>query len=68
VLFLDDDMEPAPSLLEAHVGAHRGRSRIAVLGAVPIPFDTRSPPLLRHIGRKFDNHLQKLARPQHSLS
>lgn len=48
-------------------GAHRGRSRIAVLGAVPIAIDPGSPPLLQHIGRKFDNHLQKLARAQHAL-
>src|SRR5438045_2816683 len=41
VLLLDDDMEPLPPLLAAHVAAHEGASPAAILGPVPIAFDTR---------------------------
>jgi len=35
LLFLDDDMEPEPGLLAAHVAAHAGQPPGAVLGASP---------------------------------
>ncbi len=67
ILLLDDDMEPAPGLLAAHVRAHAGGPRRAVLGAVPVVFNEASPAVVRHIGRKFERHLQKLARPGYAM-
>ncbi|HEX5042467.1 MAG TPA: glycosyltransferase family 2 protein [Candidatus Polarisedimenticolaceae bacterium] len=42
LLFLDDDMEPEPGLLAAHVAAHAGQPPGAVMGASPPRLD---PPL-----------------------
>ena len=38
ILFLDDDMDPAPSLIEAHLAEHAERPGALVLGYFPIPF------------------------------
>jgi GT2 family glycosyltransferase len=65
VVLLDDDMEPAPGHLAAHERAHATGSRLAVMGAVPIPVGPSSPPVVRYIGSKFNRHLEKLARPDH---
>jgi GT2 family glycosyltransferase len=35
LIFLDDDIEPSPGLVESHVKAHRQRSGIAVMGYLP---------------------------------
>jgi len=67
ILFLDDDMEPAPELLAAHLDAHAVAGTRAVMGAVPVVMTGASPPVVRLIGRKFERHLQKLARPGHAL-
>ncbi len=68
VVLLDDDMEPVPQFLEAHLDAHPAGSRRGVLGAVPIPLDASSPPVTRYIGEKFNAHLQKLSRPGHVIN
>lgn len=66
VVLLDDDMEPSPQLLEAHEQAHAVRSRVGVLGAVPVSYDATSPPLTRYIGSRFDEHLRLLAQREYS--
>ena len=63
VVILDDDMEPSPTLLEHHLRQHAGRTRCAVLGAVPILWDESSTAVVRYVGAKFNAHLAKLARP-----
>jgi glycosyltransferase involved in cell wall biosynthesis len=58
LVFLDDDMEPTPSL-HPHSG---------VLGAVPIYFEPSSPPVMRYIGEKFNQHLERLSQPGYKLN
>lgn len=38
ILFLDDDMDPSPGLIEAHLAEHAVASGLLVLGYFPIPF------------------------------
>ena len=38
ILFLDDDMDAAPTLIEAHLSAHAAEPGSLVLGYFPIPF------------------------------
>ena len=63
VVILDDDMEPTPGFLTAHYERHRARARVGVLGAVPIEVHPDTPPVVRYIANKFNNHLERLARP-----
>jgi len=64
---LDDDMEPVPEFLEAHLQAHPAGDRLGVMGAVPIAVPACAPPVVRYIGTKFNRHLDKLAHPGHQL-
>jgi glycosyltransferase involved in cell wall biosynthesis len=65
VVILDDDMEPAPECLEAHLVAHTGRGLRCVLGAAPIELRPDDPPVARYFQQKFDRHLRELAKPDH---
>lgn len=67
VVLLDDDMEPIPSFLAAHLHAHALSERRGIMGAVPIAVDASSPPVVRYIGAKFNEHLQRLAYADHQL-
>lgn len=61
VVFLDDDMEPAPTWLAAHLAAHAGPAPVAVVGAAPSALPPPSTPAGRYLARRFDRHLAKLA-------
>lgn len=66
VVFLDDDMEAAPGLLAAHLGAHTsiggpGRS-LGVIGAAPVVTRSSSP-LSEYLARRFQERLDTLAQP-----
>ena len=63
VVLLDDDMEPCPSFLAAHLEEHALGRRRGVLGAVPIHVDADSSPVVRFVGTKFNRHLKRLAEP-----
>lgn len=67
VVLLDDDMEPAPELLEAHIRAHADGTPRGVMGAVPVHIDAGAPPAKRYIGEKFNRHLENLRRPDYTL-
>jgi GT2 family glycosyltransferase len=67
VIFLDDDMEPVPSFLAAHQQAHVNAPRLGVIGAAPITVEESSPPVVDFIGRKFNNHLERLAQPGYHI-
>jgi GT2 family glycosyltransferase len=67
IVLLDDDMEPAPGLLEAHLTAHQAGPRLGVLGAVPISLESSASSLAQYIGTKFNHHLEKLAQPGHEI-
>ncbi len=68
LLFFDDDMEPAPDCLEQHARAHASGSRVAVIGAVPIRRETADPPVADYIAAKFQQHLDRLAQPDHQFT
>jgi GT2 family glycosyltransferase len=61
VLMLDDDMEPTPGLLEAHLRAHASGDALAVMGAVPVAMRETMPVPAEWVGRRFNRHLARLA-------
>ena len=67
IVFLDDDMEAVAGCLLAHRDAHPRGSRRAVVGAVPIPVDGSSPPLVHYRHAGMQAHLDRLARPGYRL-
>jgi len=62
VVLLDDDMEASPRLLEEHLKAHMAGPRRAVIGAAPITVSASAPAPAAYIARKFNRHLEHLAR------
>jgi glycosyltransferase involved in cell wall biosynthesis len=67
LVLLDDDMEPAPGFVAAHLAAHADGAERAVLGAVPVMVDEHSPPPATFIKAKFDRHDAKLAQPGYQI-
>jgi GT2 family glycosyltransferase len=65
IVVLDDDMEPAAGCLRNHARHHPPGSRVCVMGAVPVRLDSVRSPAARHVARKFNAHLQRLAEPDH---
>lgn len=61
IVLLDDDMEPYPGCIEAHLAAHPPGSSLGVVGAAPIPADASSPALVRYRARGFAHKLGMLA-------
>jgi GT2 family glycosyltransferase len=61
LILLDDDMEPSPGFLAAHLQAHPRGSRRAVIGAAPIVFDQSSPPIVKYVASGFNYRLERLA-------
>jgi GT2 family glycosyltransferase len=61
VVLLDDDMEPAPECLEAHIACHADGVPRAVMGAAPMVVTPGSPAVVEYVGRKFNRHLATLA-------
>jgi len=64
LVFLDDDMEPAPALVARHRAAHAAGRRRCVLGPVPVSDADRSP-AARYIADRFARHMIRLAEPGH---
>ena len=52
LIFLDDDAEPAPSFIEAHVCAHRRQQAQAIIGPCISSFEGRGD-FSRHVERAF---------------
>lgn len=65
-ILLDDDMEPCPELVAAHLAAHDG-GRACVLGPVPVRLEPSNPLAARHVRDRFAAHMEQLARPGHSF-
>jgi GT2 family glycosyltransferase len=65
LVILDDDMIPAPELIERHLEHHPQGSRACVLGAVPVGLIDSSPSAARYVKDKFDAHLARLGDPEH---
>jgi GT2 family glycosyltransferase len=68
LVLLDDDMEPARVLLSAHLAEHPPGSRRCVMGAAPVVFDDHASAVSRYVGRKFNSHLDALARAGRPLA
>ena len=67
LIFFDDDMEPSPDCLANHWRAHPvGSCRVAI-GAVPIRCEADDPPVANYIAAKFNQHLERLAQPDHQF-
>lgn len=51
VLFLDDDMEPAPDVVRLHLDAHAREPGTSFLGFIEFPWKDHPEPLLRYLAR-----------------
>jgi len=49
ILFIDDDVQAEPSLVEAHLEAHQKNQNASVIGAVSMPWGDTSDPFLRYL-------------------
>jgi GT2 family glycosyltransferase len=67
VVLLDDDMEPVPEFLAAHLDAHPPGSRRAVVGPVPIPEDPADQPIVEYRRRGMQALQDRFAQPGYRL-
>lgn len=63
LLFLDDDMECSADLLEAHMGHHRSRHDVAVVGRVLYHPEIRRSALTRYFDAQHMRHASPLCPP-----
>lgn len=68
VQFLDDDMEPAPGMVAAHLARHRRGDAVGVVGAAPIVVPPDAPPVVRYRSRGFARKLERLAARRDQLA
>jgi GT2 family glycosyltransferase len=68
LIVLDDDMRAGEDFVARHRNHHPPGSRRCVVGAAPIELDAASPPAARHAQAKFNEHLERLARPGHRFT
>jgi glycosyltransferase involved in cell wall biosynthesis len=68
IVLLDDDMEPAPGFLIAHLRAHCPGEHRAVIGAAPIVEERATTPASAYVRHKFNTHLERLADPNHTFA
>lgn len=65
VIFLDDDMEPAPGFVAAHLNAHASEEGpgtvLGVVGAAPIVVPPDAPPVVVYRATHFSRKLVRLA-------
>jgi len=67
LLFLDDDIDPTPSLVEAHLRVHREGPGRAVLGPYP-PARLGSGLLEFEMRMWWESHFKELCRPGHRFT
>lgn len=65
LIILDDDMQVVPDFVQRHRRHHPRRSRLCVLGAVPVELNGSSPHAARYVQAKFDAHLARLTQPDY---
>ena len=61
IVILDDDMEPAPELLAAHLREHERVAHAGVVGAAPIRLDEATAPFTRYRGAHFNSAISEMA-------
>jgi GT2 family glycosyltransferase len=62
VIILDDDMEPVPGFVAAHLDAHAAGEAKAVMGPVPVVMSAQMSAPSAYVGERFNRHLERLAR------
>jgi glycosyltransferase involved in cell wall biosynthesis len=62
VAILDDDVEPVPGFLSAHLRAHADGRRLGVVGAVHFRLDDATPPFTRFEGLRFEDFIARLVK------
>lgn len=67
VVLLDDDMEPVPQFVQAHIDAHRGDGEVGIMGAVPIRVPSNASKAQRYTANKFNGHLERLASSDYTM-
>lgn len=60
VQFLDDDMEPSPGMVAAHLERQRRGDALGVVGAAPIVVPPDASPVVRYRARGFGRKLDRL--------
>jgi len=68
VQFLDDDMEPAPGMVAAHLARHRQGDAVGVVGAAPIVVPRDASAVVRYRARGFARKLERLASRRDALA
>jgi GT2 family glycosyltransferase len=68
VQFLDDDMEPAPGMVAAHLARHRQGDAVGVVGAAPIVVPPAASPVVHYRARGFARKLERLAARRDQLA
>jgi peptidoglycan/xylan/chitin deacetylase (PgdA/CDA1 family)/GT2 family glycosyltransferase len=66
VLFLDDDMEPHPGLVRAHLAAHEGGA-LAVVGAIPLHPEAPDNIMAASVGEWADELAARCSQPGYRL-
>src|SRR2546428_11423810 len=49
ILFIDDDVQAEPGLIQAHLDCHRNHANASVIGAVSMPWGDTSDPFHRYL-------------------
>jgi glycosyltransferase involved in cell wall biosynthesis len=52
VLFIDDDIQAEPNLIEEHLNYHRTHKRASIIGSVITPWSDRRDPFLRYLSAR----------------
>lgn len=68
LLFLDDDVEPTPSLIDVHVSTHRQRTDLVVLGYMPPVFPDGPDFLKIRMRSWWEEQFRSMQTPGHRFS
>ncbi len=68
LVFLDDDMEPEPGFVAAHLAAHRSGAAVGAVGAAPIVAGPDAPPAVAYRAAGFARKLERLAARRDALA
>jgi hypothetical protein len=68
IVFLDDDVVPAPTCLAGHLAAHHatGPELRVGLGLIKLPAPSARTPWERYLTARYDEHFVKMSRPAYS--
>lgn len=67
IIIVDDDKEPSSGFVHAHYFLHQKAANIAVFGSAPITITESPSPIVRYIGKKFNDDLKKISKPGYKI-